>query len=136
LTPFGARQKLRLALEILSSYVRLRRRMRRAKLQVVLEQARRPLVGAAVVPEELDAQLTGVRLGKAVGRTLGALPADSRCLIRSLVLVDMLARRGIEADFVLGVRAGPDFEAHAWVEKGGVALLPPYEGEYDRLVEL
>jgi hypothetical protein len=135
-TPFGLRQKLSLALEILASYARLRLRLARRKLPEVLESVRLPLAGAGGERDELDDQLTGVRLGRAVGRTLGAIPADARCLVRSLVLVEMLARRGIEASFVLGVRAGPDFEAHAWVEKAGVALLPPYEGEYERLVEL
>lgn len=133
LTP---RQKLGLAREILGSYLRQRRRMRHdEKLRTVLDELRRPLVEVATERSELDDQLTGIRLGRAVSRTLAPVP-DARCLLRSLVLVDMLARRGIAASFVLGVRAGPDFEAHAWVEKGGVSLLPPYEGEYERLVDL
>jgi transglutaminase superfamily protein len=135
-TPFRARKKLRLVVEILRSYARLRLGLRRQQLPALLASLRVPLTSDGGPTEELDDQLTGVRLGRAVGRTLGALPADSRCLVRSLVLIDMLARRGIQADFVLGVRPGPKFEAHAWVEKGGVPLLPPYEGEYSRLVEL
>jgi hypothetical protein len=134
-TPFGVRQKLGLGAEILASYVRQRRRLRRAKLPEVLTELRRPLAAHGPQRGELDDQLTGVRLGRAVGRTLTPVP-DARCLLRSLVLVDMLARRGIEASFVLGVRKEGDFEAHAWVEKGGVALLPPFEGAYDRLAEL
>jgi len=102
----------------------------------VLEEIRRPLASTPNGRAELDDQLTGIRLGRAVGRTLGAVPADARCLVRSLVLVEMLARRGIDAAFVLGVRTDGDFEAHAWVEKGGVPLLPPFEGKYERLVEL
>jgi hypothetical protein len=135
-TPFSRRRKLSLAFEILGAYTRVRRLLARARLMEVLQELRQPLADRATNADELDGQLTGVRLGRAVGRTLGALPADSRCLVRSLVLVDMLSRRGIEASFVLGVRAGPDFEGHAWVEKNGIALLPPYEGEYERLVEL
>lgn len=135
-TPFSRRRKLTLAFEILATYTRVRRLLARARLQEVLQELRQPLAHRPANPDELDGQLTGVRLGRAVGRTLGALPADGRCLVRSLVLVDMLSRRGIEASFVLGVRAGPDFEGHAWVERAGVALLPPYEGEYERLVEL
>jgi hypothetical protein len=134
-TPFGMRQKLGLAAEILASYVRQRRRLRHAKLPEVLAELRRPLAGRESQRDELDDQLTGIRLGRAVGRTLTPVP-DARCLLRSLVLVDMLARRGIGASFVLGVRKEGDFEAHAWVEKAGVALLPPFEGAYDRLTEL
>jgi hypothetical protein len=48
----------------------------------------------------------------------------------------MLARRGIRAVLVIGARGGPDFQAHAWVEKAGEPLLPPYSGHYERLVEL
>jgi Transglutaminase-like superfamily len=133
--PFGRRQKAALVLEILGSYLRQRRRLRSSKLPDVLAELRRPLTHAAVIRSELDAQLTGIRLGRAVGRALTPVP-DARCLLRSLVLVDMLSRRGIEASFVLGVRNEGDFEAHAWVEKGGVALLPPFEGAYERLAEL
>jgi hypothetical protein len=135
-TPFARREKVSLAFEIVGSYVRQRVRLRRSKLPEALAELRRPLSAERVDRAELDEQLTGIRLGRAVERTLGALPADARCLVRSLVLVDMLSRRGIEASFVLGVRKEGDFEAHAWVEKGGVALLPPFEGTYDRLVEL
>ena len=135
-TRFTLRQKVGLAREILGSYLHQRRRLRRDnKLPSVLAELREPLVEDDAERTELDDQLTGIRLGRAVSRTLAPVP-DARCLLRSLVLVDMLARRGIAASFVLGVRAGPDFEAHAWVEKAGVPLLPPYEGEYERLVDL
>jgi hypothetical protein len=132
---FTAREKLALAAEIVKSYVRQRRRLRRAKLPDVLADLRRPLAEGVAGRPELDDQLTGIRLGRAVGRTLRLFP-DARCLLRSLVLVDLLSRRGIESSFVLGVRKEGDFQAHAWVEKGDVALLPPFEGAYDRLVEL
>jgi len=134
-TPFARRQKLGLAVEILGSYVRQRRRLRAAKLPEVLAELRSPLAERSPEHSALDDQLTGIRLGRAVGRTLTPVP-DARCLLRSLVLVDMLARRGIDVSFVLGVRKEGDFEAHAWVEKDGVALLPPFDGAYDRLTEL
>ena len=133
---FTLRQKAGLAREVFGSYLRQRRRMRHdEKLPAVLADLRRPLTDDGVERTELEDQLTGIRLGRAVSRTLAPVP-DARCLLRSLVLVDLLARRGIAASFVLGVRSGPDFEAHAWVEKGGVPLLPPYDGEYERLVDL
>jgi hypothetical protein len=106
------------------------------RLPDLLEDIRLPLSGLADERDELDGQLTGIRLGRAVGRTLGVVPADARCLVRSLVLIDMLARRGIRAALVIGAREGPDFQAHAWVEKSGEPLLPPYHGQYERLVEL
>ncbi len=78
----------------------------------------------------------GVRLGRAAGRTLSLLPADSRCLARSLVLLALLARRHIEAQLVIGARQGPEFGAHAWIELEGVPLNDPGGPEYERLVEI
>jgi Transglutaminase-like superfamily len=46
------------------------------------------------------------------------------CLPQSLVLWWLLKRQGMEAELRVGVRKGADrFEAHAWVEHGGVVLL-------------
>ena len=77
----------------------------------------------------------GVRLGRAVQRTLRAVPVDARCLITALVLTRMLARRGIASSFVLGVRRQPDFAAHAWLERDNVPLLPTTQ-DFQRLAVL
>ena len=69
-------------------------------------------------------------------RTLSPLPADSRCLVRSLVLVRLLARRGLPATLVLGASNTDGFEAHAWVEQDGRAVLPTGGGRFERLAEL
>ncbi len=76
------------------------------------------------------------RLGRAVVRMLSLLPGDTRCLVRSLVLTRLLARRGIPARLVIGARTAPAFLAHAWVECDGVAVLDPGDGSFARLVEL
>jgi hypothetical protein len=48
------------------------------------------------------------------------------CLNLSLALWWLLARQGIASDLRVGVRkAGEKFEAHAWVECGGVPLNEP-----------
>ena len=45
------------------------------------------------------------------------------CLEESLVLLHLLARQGIAAQLRIGVKKNvAKFEAHAWVECGGVAL--------------
>ena len=85
--------------------------------------------------DEIELRSTGLRLGRAVELTLRKLPVDSRCLVTALVLTRMLARRGIDSTFVLGVRANPSFGAHAWVERNGVALLPTTSA-FTRLSEL
>src|SRR5581483_11465170 len=78
----------------------------------------------------------GYRYGQAVMRTLAILPTDSRCLMRSLVLLVLLNRRGIPAELVIGVKSGgeDEFGAHAWVELEGRSLLPPGEN-FGRLGE-
>jgi transglutaminase superfamily protein len=127
-------RKLGLGAEIVGTYVRARWLLRRTELPDALAVLRgdRPLA----VPTDGDRLLTGIRLGRSIGRTLGVLPADSRCLIRSLVLTSLLARRGIGSVLVIGVRSQPDFKAHAWVECSGVPLLDPGEADRGRLVEL
>jgi hypothetical protein len=48
------------------------------------------------------------------------------CLSLSLALWWLLARQGIASDLRVGVRKeGKEFEAHAWVECGGVPLNEP-----------
>jgi len=49
------------------------------------------------------------------------LPRLSRCLPRSLALLDFLAGRDCPAQLVFGVRTHP-FEAHCWVQAGNIVL--------------
>jgi hypothetical protein len=50
-------------------------------------------------------------------------PFRAKCLPRAIVLWSMLRRAGVAAELRLGVRHGDrGFEAHAWVEVGGVHL--------------
>jgi hypothetical protein len=125
---------VRLAAEISATYVRVRWRLRRGDLPTTLAQLRRgheqqPLAGD-------EARLAGYRLAHAARRTLALIPADSRCLMRSLVLTTLLARRGIQTTLVVAVRVSGGFVAHAWVELDGRPLLEPAAGPFKRLVEL
>jgi hypothetical protein len=127
-----AGERARLVREVLVTYVTVRRRLRRADLPTVLAALRAPSGPARPLPLADDER----RLAGAAVRVLRALPADARCLTRALVVLAMLARRGIAARLVIGVRPGPAFGAHAWVEHDGCPLLPT-EGFADtRLVEL
>jgi hypothetical protein len=76
------------------------------------------------------------RLGYVVSSILRLLPTDSRCLMRSLVLTRLLARRGVPSTLIIGVSAAPEFAAHAWVELAGRPLLFSYGPAFSRLVEL
>ena len=126
-------EKAALAVEVLATYARVRLRLRRAGLRPTLA-ALRAAGGTARADD--DPVIAGRRLARAVVRALGPLPADTRCLMQSLVLTRMLARRGIETSLVIAVRPGGRFAAHAWVEREGVALLPPEAPSFERLVTL
>jgi Transglutaminase-like superfamily len=76
-----------------------------------------------------------IRLGWAVQKTLRVLPLDTKCPIRSLVLLRLLATRGYKSALVIGVCAHPTFGAHAWIEANGIALLPT-EPRFHRLTEM
>ncbi len=116
-------EKARLAAEIVGQYLPLLRSLRRDGLATVLEEARHPrCVRVAIAPEEEHE--TARRLGSVVEQVLGPLPTDNRCLIRSLVLVRILARRSVDARLVIGVRLDDEFAAHAWVEHDEQPLLP------------
>jgi hypothetical protein len=131
-----AHEKVLLAGEILSTYVSVRKWLRQRGIRQVMERLREGKGELAAVRTRADAHGTGVRLGHIVQKTLAVLPTDSRCLMRSLVLTRLLARRGIETSLVIGVRTEPAFGAHAWVEHDGVPLLPALDVLDRRLVEV
>lgn len=127
------RRRLRLAAEILATYAWVRWLLARHELPRVIATLRRAARGRPVAvadPERCR------RHAHAVVQVLRPLPTDSRCLVRSLVLVAVLARRGAAADLVIGVMPAPGFAAHAWVEHDGIPLLKPGGAAAGRLVEL
>lgn len=133
LPPLGIRGRFSLGREVLAAYGEVRWRLAREDLETAL-RALRTVPGAPTLEPGLRSRWHGVRLAKAVRHTLRLVPADSRCLMRSLVLTRMLARRGIGSVLVIAVKPEPSFRAHAWVEHEGLPLLPT--GGYERLLEL
>lgn len=129
--PLGRCAQAQLAAEILATYLRVRLALRRHPLPAVLAALRR----SPGAPAELSCA-RGRRLGEIVTRALQLLPTDGRCLVRSLVLLALLARRGIATTLVLGVAPGGGLAAHAWVEHEGAPLLPSGGDHFGRLAEL
>jgi hypothetical protein len=134
----AAPSKLALASEILVVYARVRLRMRHGDIREVVASIRGQSTSgpAPSVAGSAETWLTAARLAHAVTRTLTVLRIDARCLSQSLVLLWLLARRGIPGTLVVGVHASPEFEAHAWIEHAGRALLSPGGFSTGRLVEL
>jgi transglutaminase-like putative cysteine protease len=125
--------KFGLSAEILVAYARAQRLLRRRSLPAATAAMRRSSDTRDRSSE--DSYRVGLRLGRVVTRVLAVLPRDPRCLTRSLVLTAILARRGIPATLVIGVRPEP-FGAHAWVEHSGRPLLPPATAPFERLLEV
>jgi len=125
-----------LALEIVVLYgaTRLRLACNRFKLTDDLP----PQVDSERLAGLSNAQTAAVAayLSFAIVRLLGRLPTHPSCLIRSLVLLRLLARWGIDSTFVIGVRLKDgSLAAHAWVEYQGIPLLDPGGGEFARLLQ-
>jgi hypothetical protein len=110
------------------TYGRVRWLMARKGLPATLEALRRQTAEAA--PDPGDEELTWE-----VGHRLGWVAGDSRCLMRSLVLTAMMARRGIQTKLIIGAKTDGGFAAHAWVESKGLPILSEESG-YARLAEL
>jgi hypothetical protein len=130
----GPGERARLIGEVVVAYARARRELRQAPIETAVARLRggRP-AAARGGPEALE---EAARLGRIVVRTLAFLPGDTRCLRRSLVLTQLLSRRGISGRLVIGARTAPDFLAHAWVEHDGIPVLDPEGDAFGRLVEL
>jgi hypothetical protein len=132
----GLLGRVQLAREILGTWIAVHRLPWRRELHAAVDALRavpRPATGPA---DDEEAFLLGMRLGYAVTRTLPYVPGENRCLMRSLVLTRLLARRGIDSTLIIGVRPAPDFGSHAWVEYDGRAVLPPLGTAYERMLEL
>lgn len=131
----SAAGKAELALEAVRTYVRVRWLLLRRGLPGTVAALRDTGAARCTDPEPLQ-KLRGLRIGHGVVRALRVLPADDRCLMRSLVVLGLLARRGIACRLIIGVRSEPSFAAHAWIELDGLPLLEDHAGSYSRLVEL
>jgi hypothetical protein len=125
-------ERLALVAEVLITYVVVRRQVRRHDLPrtvAALREGRRPSPVALVAREPRA-------LAVAAERVVARIPGDSRCLMRSLVVLAMLARRGVDTRLILAARPTPEFAAHAWVERDGDPLLATRGFGDARLTEL
>jgi hypothetical protein len=128
-----SRSDLALVAEVLLTYPLVRWSVRRHDLPSAVAALRAPRRRRTPRrPLDVDER----RVAAAAVRVLQRLPGDSRCLTRSLVVLAMLARRGIDVRLVLAARPTPTFAAHAWVERSGRPLLPTRDFDDARLAEL
>jgi len=102
--------------EITWTALRIRRLVARNDLPVVVARCRREHRQPVAAPSHDDV----VRVGRAVRKVLGVLPGDSSPLVTSLVLIAVLARRGVDTSLMIGMRDGAEPAPQAWVELGGL----------------
>ena len=110
--------RVALIFEILAAYGVVHWQLRRHDLPAVVAALRAGGVARRPLPSD-DRRLAGIAV-----RVLTVLPGDARCLVRSLVVLRLLARRGIDVRLIIAAQPAPTFEAHAWVERAGRPLLP------------
>jgi hypothetical protein len=135
LRPAPVATKAALAAEVLAAYARVRLLLARRPLPETLKALRGCDASPALRETHEGMPWVGLRLAQVAIRTLEPLPTDSRCLMRSLVVLRMLARRGIDSRLVIGVQPGTTFQAHAWLEHDGGALLDPGSADFKRILE-
>jgi hypothetical protein len=124
-------EKARLGAEVLLAYGRVRWLLARNSLPDTLAAIRHRSPG-----RRGGADPDIARAARAVRATLRILPGNTRCLMQSLVLASLLARRGVDATMVIGVRSADEFSANAWLELDGKPLLPAGGSAFRRLAEL
>jgi Transglutaminase-like superfamily len=122
-------ERVALLAEILATYAIVRWQVRRRDLPAAVAALRS---GRRLAVVDREPRL----LAAAAERVVARIPGDSRCLMRSLVVLAMLARRSVDARLVLAARPTPQFAAHAWVERNGDPLLPTRGFGDARMAEL
>lgn len=90
----------------------LQRARRRGGLLPYLRSERRQVVGD---------EAASVEAARRFWTLMPYLPIEGECLVRSALLMRFLHARGLDADWVFGVRLHP-FAAHCWVQAGDVCL--------------
>lgn len=79
--------------------------------------------GGTTTPEAQALQPLVAELAWAVAAAAHHAPFSTTCLQRSLALWWLLRTRGIASDLRIGVtKAGGEFRAHAWLERGGEVI--------------
>jgi hypothetical protein len=136
LPPRNRLDRVRLGVEVLGLYAEARWLVLRDGPVPAVTALRRGLTAHTSDAPAEERVRRSARLGRAVMKSLRPLPLDSRCLMRSLVLTGLLAKRGIYGKVIIGVQTTPKFAAHAWVEVDGQAVLPTNDPDYHRLTEM
>lgn len=115
------RQKATLAVSMWVCLARIVVNLRRCPLPEVVDRC---VARPSAPPPPAD--LTPRRLSRASYRVLAIGPYRPRCLLRALVLLELLRAQGRPAVLVIGLpEQAQSKDAHAWVEVDGRDVGPP-----------
>jgi hypothetical protein len=132
-------KRVALGLTIVIWALRSRWALRRGGIVGAVASARRVAPGRSGSRSDTtqvgDDVASAKQLSSIVALVLGHVPGDTRCLVRSLVLLRLLSEQGVAARLVLAIRP-ESAEAHAWVEVDGAPVSTPAGDEFVRLSEL
>jgi hypothetical protein len=126
-----APSQLRLGAEIVWTAVRVRRLVRTNDLPAVVARCRENEHRSVATPARSEL----VCVGRTVRKIVGLLPGNSSPLVSSLVLIAVLARRGVDTSLVIGMRGGEQVAPTAWVEISE-APVPRVRHKFAQLVAL
>jgi len=117
--PATVSSRARVVVEVAWTVAKARLRMKRQAFAMIMDRLRaRKRSAEAVEHGGADTSLQWASVFNTARRTAPIKPV---CLPDSLALLDFLARRGVFADLVLGVKLNP-FGAHSWVQTDQVIL--------------
>lgn len=97
-------------------------RLRLTGFQKLRKRIESTTLGTDPAATDLPFEDQADRIGLLVGAAARNGAFRGTCLTRSLTLLWLLRRHGIEADLRIGVKSEAEFEAHAWVELDGRPL--------------
>lgn len=102
------------------------------RVQLTLRRHRLPEAVARLGGSSSQPPLPPALLSRAVSRGLRIGRWQPRCLVRSLVLYQLLRAQGDPAELVIGLTERPDSpDAHAWIELEGRDIGPwPGRGQH------
>lgn len=66
--------------------------------------------------------LEQTKIAEACLEAASGVPFRTACVERSFATCSLLRKRGVAAEFCVGIRSAPPLEFHAWVEVAGVAV--------------
>lgn len=120
-TPLRDRIPTGMFLDVFSNVCLMRLQLARRNLDAILEALVRYRGHMAADAADSVEEERLAHHANLFWRARAYVPIQPRCLLDSLAMVKVLARRGIHANLVFGVTDDP-FTAHAWVQAGDIVL--------------